>query len=96
MPWMYLLRCGDGTTYVGSTWDLERRLSEQQEGEGGAYTSKRLPVELAYYEEFSRIDEAWAREKQVQGWSRAKREALIAGDWAAVSAAGRKRFSAES
>jgi len=54
MPYMYLLRCSDGTTYVGSTWDLERRLGEHQLGLGGAYTSKRLPVELAYCEEFER------------------------------------------
>ena len=92
MPYMYLLRCSDGTTYVGSTWDLERRLGEHQLGLGGAYTSKRLLVELAYCEEFERVDEAWGREKQVQNWSRAKREALIAGDIAALRAAGKKRF----
>jgi len=92
MPYMYILRCADGTTYVGSTWDLERRLGEHKLGHGGAYTSKRLPVELAYCEEFDRVDEAWAREKQIQSWSRAKREALIAGDQDAVSRAAKKRF----
>ena len=92
MPFMYLLRCADGTTYVGSTRDLAHRLAQHMSGLGSAYTSQRLPVELAYAEEFDRIDEAYAREKQVQNWSRAKREALIAGDWAGVSAAARKRF----
>jgi len=89
---MYLLRCADGTTYAGSTWNLERRLAEHEFGFGGEYTSKRLPVELVYCEEFARIDEAWAREKQIQNWSRAKREALIAGDWDALSLVAKKRF----
>ena len=89
---MYILRCGDGSTYVGSTWNLERRLAEHEEGVGGEYTSKRLPVELAYFEEYGRVADAWAREKQIQNWSRAKREALMVGDWTAVAAAGRKRF----
>jgi putative endonuclease len=93
MPHMYVLRCADGTTYVGSTWDLERRLSEHQLGVGGEYTSKRLPVELAYAEEFARVDDAYAREKQVQNWSRAKRAALIAGDVVSLSDAAKKRFS---
>ncbi|OJX62299.1 MAG: hypothetical protein BGO95_08170 [Micrococcales bacterium 73-13] len=92
MPFMYILRCADRTTYVGSTWNLERRLAEHELGHGGAYTSKRLPVELAYCEEFARIDEAWAREKQIQNWSRAKREALIVADWLGLANAAKKRF----
>ncbi|GAA2245036.1 GIY-YIG nuclease family protein [Promicromonospora sukumoe] len=77
MAHMYILRCGDGSFYVGSTVDLERRLCQHNEGEGAAYTRRRRPVELVHSEEFSRIDDAYAREKQVQGWSRAKRLALI-------------------
>jgi putative endonuclease len=76
---MYILECADKSFYVGSTWDLERRLAQHQAGEGAAYTARRRPVRLAYLEEFSRIDEAFAREKQVQNWSRAKRIALIEG-----------------
>lgn len=74
---MYILKCFDDSYYVGSTKDLEKRLREHQEGKGAMYTARRLPVQLMYYEEFSRIDEAFYREKQVQGWSRKKREALI-------------------
>ena len=74
---MYILKCFDDSYYVGSTKDLERRIREHQEGKGAMYTARRLPVQLMYYEEFSRIDEAFYREKQVQGWSRNKREALI-------------------
>jgi putative endonuclease len=75
--YMYILKCSDGSYYTGSTTDLERRINQHQNGEGANYTKKRLPVELVYYEEYSRIDEAFYREKQVQGWSRRKKEALI-------------------
>jgi len=75
--YMYILECADGSYYTGSTTDLERRLAQHQAGEGANHTKKRLPVKLVYYEEFQRIDEAFYREKQVQGWSRKKKEALI-------------------
>lgn len=74
---MYILECVDGSYYVGSTNDLDLRLQQHQSGEGANHTRKRLPVELIYYEEFGRIDEAFYREKQIQGWSRKKKEALI-------------------
>ena len=74
---MYILECSDGSYYTGSTKDLEFRLSQHQNGEGANHTKKKLPVKLVYYEEFQRIDEAFNREKQVQGWSRKKKEALI-------------------
>ena len=77
--YMYILECSDGTYYIGSTNNLERRLAEHQAEEGANYTAKRLPVKLVYYEEFQRIDEAFYREKQIQGWSRKKKEALIEG-----------------
>jgi putative endonuclease len=75
--WMYILECSDGTFYTGSTNNLDLRLLQHQNGEGANHTKKRLPVKLVYYEEFQRIDEAFYREKQVQGWSRKKKEALI-------------------
>ena len=78
--YMYILHCSDGSYYTGSTNDLERRLAEHQNGEGANHTKKRLPVTLVYYEEYQRIDEAFYREKQVQGWSRKKKEALIEGN----------------
>ena len=79
MAWTYILRCADSSYYVGSTVDLERRLSEHNNGLGAAYTRRRRPVTLAWCAEFERIDEAFAFENRVQGWSRRKREALIAG-----------------
>ena len=80
MPWTYILRCADDTYYVGSTFHLERRIQEHNEGLGAEYTRRRRPVTLAWAGEFARIDEAFAFEKRVQGWGRRKREALIAGE----------------
>ena len=77
MGYMYILKCADGSYYTGSTVDLEQRLWQHQNGEGANYTKKRLPVELVYFEECKRVDDAFNREKQVQGWSRKKKEALI-------------------
>lgn len=77
---MYILECSDGSYYTGSTNDIDRRLNEHQHGKGANYTAKRLPVKLLYYEEFQNISDAFYREKQVQGWSRAKKKALMCGD----------------
>ena len=79
MAWMYILECADGSYYVGSTKNLELRLSQHQEGIGSKDTSRRLPVKLVYCEEYDRVSDAIYREKQVQGWTRRKREALING-----------------
>lgn len=94
MAWMYILECVDGSYYVGSTKDLKRRVWEHNEGIGAKYTARRLPVELVYTEEFSSITDAYEREKQVQNWGRAKREALIRGDYAALPELARKDFEA--
>jgi predicted GIY-YIG superfamily endonuclease len=79
MPHVYILECADGSTYVGSTNDLARRLLEHERGEGSVYTRARRPVKLVYTHEVDRVDTAFALEKQVQGWGRAKRRALIDG-----------------
>ncbi len=79
--WMYILECSDGSYYTGSTRNLERRFNQHQSGEGANHTKKRLPVKIVYTEEYNRIDTAFYREKQVQGWSRRKKEALIRGEY---------------
>ena len=79
MPYMYILRCADDSYYTGSTWDLEKRLAQHQRGEGARHTAKRLPIELVYCEEYDRVEDAFRREKQVQRWSRKKKEALMSG-----------------
>ena len=75
----YILLCSDDSYYTGSTKNLNLRIEQHQNGEGANHTKKRLPVKLIYYEEYNRIDEAFYREKQIQGWSRKKKEALING-----------------
>jgi len=77
--YMYILKCSNGAYYTGSTKYLEKRIQQHQNGEGSNYTRKHLPVELVYFEEFHRVDKAFYRGKQVQGWSRKKKEALISG-----------------
>ncbi|MBD80624.1 MAG: hypothetical protein CL840_17040 [Crocinitomicaceae bacterium] len=79
--YMYILECNDGTYYTGSTKYLKRRVEEHQNGIGAKHTKSRLPIKLIYFEEFNRIDYAFNREKQVQRWSRKKKEALIAGQF---------------
>ena len=79
--YMYILLCNDGSYYTGSTNDLERRMAEHFSGQGANHTKKHPPVKLLYYEEFQRIDDAFYREKQVQGWNRKKKEALINGQY---------------
>ncbi|MFQ6017785.1 MAG: GIY-YIG nuclease family protein [Kiloniellaceae bacterium] len=78
---VYILRCRDGRYYVGSTrGSLERRVDEHNAGTYGGYTKSRRPVELIYSQPFDRITDAIAAERQLKGWSRAKKEALIKGD----------------
>ena len=77
---MYILRCSDERLYTGSTVDLQRRIDEHQSGNGSNFTKCRLPVTLVYFEEYNRIDQAFKREKQIQRWSRGKKEALIQGN----------------
>jgi putative endonuclease len=77
MPFVYILRCADGSFYTGSTVDLEFRLAQHQFGEGGDYTRRRRPVQLAWSSHFDRIDEAFAWERRIHGWSRAKKLLLI-------------------
>lgn len=74
---VYILECADGSYYTGSTKDLKLRLEQHKSGNGSNHTKKRLPLELVYYQEFDTIDEAFSREKQIQGWNRLKKEALI-------------------
>jgi len=74
-----MLACRDGSFYVGSTVDLDRRVSQHQLGEGAAYTRRRRPVRLVYSIECPDVAEAYALEKRVQGWSRRKRMALVEG-----------------
>jgi len=90
--YMYILECFNGQYYVGSTTDLEKRVGEHSSGEGANFTKKSLPIKLLYFEEFSRIDDAFYREKQIQKWSHEKKKALIKGDINALKKYSRKYF----
>jgi putative endonuclease len=82
---VYILLCADDAYYTGVTNDLDRRLQEHQEGlNPKAYTYKRRPVQLVFHEWFPDADQAIAFEKQVKGWRREKKEALIRRDWSAL------------
>jgi len=90
--WLYILLCADGSYYTGTTrTDLEIRIAQHQTGHFGGYTATRRPVALVYSEYFDRIVDAIAAERQVKGWSRAKKEALIAGRFDLLPALSRRR-----
>lgn len=80
----YMLRCSDGSYYVGHTDDLEARVGSHQSGVIEGYTQKRRPVTLVWSQDFSDREQAFAAERQIKGWRRAKKEALIRGDWPAI------------
>ncbi len=83
--YVYILKCSDGSYYTGSASDLSRRIWEHQEGvEPTAYTFRRRPVELVWSEEVETHFEALTHERQIKGWSRVKKEALIRGDFQAI------------
>jgi putative endonuclease len=93
VSYVYILECSDGSYYVGSTRNLELRLWEHQEGLGADYTRRRRPVKLVWQYEYENVGEAFFWEKRVQNWSRAKREALIRGDYTALPGLAKKDFT---
>lgn len=82
--WVYILRCADGSYYTGHTDNLEDRINRHQVGSFPGYTRTRLPVELVFSQECPSRDEAFAAERQIKGWSRKKKEALLHEDWEEV------------
>jgi putative endonuclease len=90
--YVYMLRCSDGSYYVGSARrGLDRRVSEHNEGLYGGYTSTRRPVVLVWAQQFLIVTDAIAVERQIKGWSRAKKEALIRSDYGAVQLLSKRR-----
>ena len=80
--YVYIVECSDGSYYIGITNDLDRRMWEHNTGyDPKCYTYNRRPVELKYFEHYTDIDQAISREKQLKGWSRKKKEALIRENW---------------
>ena len=91
MAWVYILVCRDGSYYVGSTADLARRLAEHEQGTYCGYTACRRPVKLVYCQEMPTLHEAFLFERQIKGWSRRKKEALIAGSYDLLPGLSRSR-----
>ena len=83
--WIYMLHCNGGRLYVGQTDDLERRIAQHETGAIPGFTRNYLPVKLVWCQEFATRNEAKAAEKRIKGWSRAKKLALIRGDWDMIS-----------
>ncbi|HTQ35081.1 MAG TPA: GIY-YIG nuclease family protein [Stellaceae bacterium] len=78
---LYILQCADGSYYIGTArLGLDRRIAEHQAGSFNGYTARRRPVTLVFSEHFERIEDAVAAERQIKGWRRDKKEALIAGE----------------
>ncbi|HYW17610.1 MAG TPA: GIY-YIG nuclease family protein [Allosphingosinicella sp.] len=93
--WAYMLHCGDRSFYVGHMDDLDVRIASHMSGELGGYTSTRLPVTLVWCDEFPSRYEALSAERQIKGWSRAKKLALIRSDWKSISQLSRNRAERE-
>ena len=90
--YVYIVRCSDGSFYTGSTrGELEDRVNQHNAGSFGGYTATRRPVVLVYSEYFDRIVDAVSAERQIKGWSRGKKEALINGDWDGVRNLAKRR-----
>lgn len=89
---VYILKCSDGSYYVGHTDDIERRFTEHQNGDFEGYTAARLPVELVFLQAFQTRDEAFVVERRIKDWNRRKKEALIAENWAELQEAAKKKF----
>jgi putative endonuclease len=89
--WVYILRCSDGTFYVGLTRDLTSRVKAHNDGDGSSYTRRRRPVTLVYAEEFDAQEKALARERQLKRWSGQKKQALVARDLTTLKALSRRR-----
>ena len=95
--WLYIVKCNDGSYYTGTTRTcLERRIAEHNAGSFAGYTSVRRPVVLAYSQHFERIEDAIQAERQIKGWSRAKKEALIRGDFDELRALAKRQGTAQS
>ena len=93
MPaYVYILRCADGSYYTGTTRGaLQARVDEHNAGAYGGYTAARRPVKLVWSQQCDRIADAVAAERQIKGWSRAKKEALITGDWSCLQTLAKRR-----
>ncbi|MCF7857858.1 MAG: GIY-YIG nuclease family protein [Candidatus Cloacimonetes bacterium] len=90
--WVYILKCSDGSYYTGSTSDIESRISQHQIGDFPGYTRQRRPIKLVFSDYFNDVYEAISAERQIKGWTRAKKEALINGDFLLLKKLAKKKW----
>ena len=90
--YLYIIKCNDGSYYVGHTDEIEKRISEHMLGSIPSYTSTRLPIELVFVQNFNSRTEAIDMERRIKKWSRKKKEALIEGNWKKISVLAKKKF----
>ncbi|MBU1075193.1 GIY-YIG nuclease family protein [Patescibacteria group bacterium] len=79
--YVYIIKCEDNSYYTGLTWQIDNRWTQHLSSFGSKYTARHRPKELVYIEEYENLEEARLREKQIKGWTRQKKEKLIAGEW---------------
>ena len=79
--WVYILRCSDGSYYTGRTTDIQKRIGEHATGQASQWTRRRLPIELVFQQEMPDENTAFQAERQIKSWSKAKKEALITGNF---------------
>jgi putative endonuclease len=89
--WAYILHCRGGVFYTGHTDNLPRRIAEHESGMIAGFTADKLPVVLVWSQEFSTRFEALEAERRIKGWIRAKKMALIRGDWDKIAALARSK-----
>lgn len=90
--WVYMLRCADNSYYIGHTDNLEYRVAQHESGEFDGYTAIRKPIQLVFTQECATREEAISAERQLKGWSRKKKEAMIRGDWIMVNQLSRGKY----
>ncbi|MCU0412396.1 MAG: GIY-YIG nuclease family protein [Bacteroidetes bacterium] len=94
--WVYILLCADNSYYTGSTSSLETRIAQHYNGSFGGYTAQRLPVKLLWTQEFASIEDAVRAERQIKGWCRRKKEALMRGDFELLRALSRNHSGVDT
>ena len=92
--YVYILKCSDQTFYTGITSNLSKRIVEHNNGKHkNSYTFKRRPLTLEFYAEFTNVNIAIENEKQIKKWSKAKKQALINGEFEKLPNLSKKKFS---
>jgi len=89
---VYILKCNDGSFYTVLTNNIEQRIAEHNNKQGGEYTALRTPVDVVFLESFPSKSEAIILERQIKGWSRKKKQALIEGNWSKIAHLAKKQF----